>query len=98
MLAPTRCGISCFGRGCPKVPPRRCATENKDMRNIIWLTIGFALASSVVGCIYRLGYLHGEIAAMTESENLGGCISAKCTPRANGAVHGTAPTHGEVAR
>jgi len=34
------------------------------MRNILGLILGFALASSVVGCIYRLGYLHGEIAAL----------------------------------
>jgi len=38
------------------------------MQNILWLMLGFTLASSVVGCVYRLGYLRGEIAAMTESE------------------------------
>jgi len=30
--------------------------------------LGIVLSGSIVGCIYRLGYLHGEIAAMIESE------------------------------
>lgn len=37
------------------------------MRNILWLLLGFAVATSAVSCVYQLGYLQGEIAAM-ESE------------------------------
>jgi len=34
------------------------------MRNILGFILGFALASSAASCVYRLGYLQGEIAAM----------------------------------
>jgi len=38
------------------------------MRNIIWLLLGFAVATAAASCVYQLGYLRGEIAAMIESE------------------------------
>jgi len=38
------------------------------MKNLLWLTLGFALASSAVCCIYQLGRLNGEIDAITEHE------------------------------
>jgi len=60
-----------FGRGCPKVPQPAVRLKGKTMRNIIWLTLGFALASSIVGCIYTLGYLNGEIAARTGEAHTG---------------------------
>jgi len=62
------------------------------MRNIIWLTLGFALASSAVGCIYRLGYLRGEIAGM---ETAGACVPrARCTGTCGHAGRVTLPTAG----
>jgi len=41
-------------------------------RSSWWLVVGSWLAAGAAfGCVYRLGYLHGEIAAMVQADTAG---------------------------
>jgi len=65
----------------------------EDMRSSWWLAVGSWLAAWVAfGCVYRLGYLRGEIAGM---ETAGACVPrARCTGTCGHAGRVTLPTAG----